>query len=136
MTLSKEKAEFLIDQFNKYASWAGQINQMLLTYFAAAIAIAALLVSTAQLDPQYRLRDHLAATVLVVVAFGIAMASFCASFYRYLKNQNRLRLLMNHWHKHQALPDNLTFNKIIDSKPKELEALLAEAPRHEENSTP
>ena len=137
--LNKDDAKYLIDQFNKYASWSvGQPAQMILSWAAIGITIATIVITSIHPELFPWIRDpnspihylyYWVILVLVSVSIVVTILIVFTSLLGHMRNEGKLRLLMDYWHRHQSLPDDLTFDKIIDSKPKELEALLTRKPR-------
>jgi hypothetical protein len=123
------EARYLIDQYNKYVSWAVRAREVFFAvYFGFSMAGLALLYSIAfQVMPT---EDKYALTLLAVVTLFAFMWAFRIYDKRvistYRSHRSCLCMLEDYRFKHRLLPDQVTFRKIVESKPEELETLLKE----------
>lgn len=122
--MDDNEARYLIDQYNKYASWGVRFFEILFPYFAVAVAIAALYFSSVSFRVSW-----MRAFVLAIGALACLMATTYLTITRHLKHREQLILLEDHRFKYKRLPDSVTFKKIVRSKfkPKDLEKLLKES---------
>jgi len=130
--LDDDEARYLIDQFNKYASWDVRSWEIMLSFAAVLIAANALLLSS---------MTEKSKTEMGIWVWGFSLALFVAVFVAAQRairgdsgKRNRYRTILvrlEHYrcrHKsvpNKALPDGITF-KLIVEKPEEVETLLTE----------
>lgn len=122
MGMSDDEAKFLIDQFNKYASWDVRSWEVMFPFVVVIIAANALLVSTIKTDTWVWVITAILAVVVLIFAWLIMRADSK----KRSRHKDLLLLLEDYRSKHKALPETITFNLIVQ-KPKEAEdALLKE----------
>ena len=132
--MDKDDAKYLIDQFNKYVSWSvGQPTQLLVAGVACFIAMIALVITAMSV---YRQEIGLVKDVplygwpylgLMVLASIMAVLTGYGGSYtfgKYRDSKDKLHVLMNFFSRHQSLPCDLTFEKIVRQRPKDLESFL------------
>jgi hypothetical protein len=125
------EARYLIDQFNKYASWFLKGKEPMYALTALGLTGSAILFTMYAILGVYQLLPNF---VVWIWFFGIIFAM--AYLYRKLQdltklllrenedNRKRLIALENYRMKHRSLPDETTFEKIVGSSPEDLEKLL------------
>jgi len=120
--LDKEHAEFLIDQFNKYVSWSvGQPTQLMVAGVATFTAMIALVVTTISV-----FRQEIGLVLMVLASIMAVLTGYGGSytFGKYRDSKDKLHLLMNFFSRHQSLPSDLTFEKIVRQRPRDLKSFL------------
>jgi len=132
-TMDKEDAKYLIDQFNKYASWSMiQHYQLSLTLDPLLVSVLALFVSSGFVLFPDLSRSSIYARIgfiafLIVVFLFVqrrAIRKFNEASLEQDENETVLQLLMDFYLRHKSLPDNLTFEQVVSGKPAELKILL------------
>jgi len=135
MSMSKDDAKFLIDQFNKFASWRMAETQFESSQNATLLALLAVGLSVVGISWQYNKppTEFAFATTLflIVVVFGIYVAmrrEYRAVRAEHKNDASRLLALEEHYSRFKSLP-SITLAKIVDSKftPEDLKKLLKES---------
>ena len=132
--MDESEARYLIDQFNKFASWRltrWNYAYPVLTLLVAAMAIFYSLTGTYQavilLEHPYSEITRAAAWTFFFVMAGVS--AFTVGGYgkevRFL--QERLAILEDYRFKHKALPDSVPFTVMVERCPEQLEKLLKES---------
>lgn len=126
--MDDSEARYLIDQFNKYASWKARWWEIMFAFLAIIVAADALYLSSVPVGERFGLVWTIVAVVLVVIAFTTMEHDRRMR----LGFEKRLTLLEGYRSRHKlvtsgALPDSVTFKAIIESKPEQLEKLLEES---------
>jgi hypothetical protein len=127
--MNDDEARYLIDQYNKYVSWAVRVREVFFAvYFGFSMAGLALLYSIAfQVMPTEVKPALTVLAVVTVFAFVTAFLIYDRRFVSaYRSHRSCLCMLEDYRFKHKSLPDQVTFRKIVESKPEELEKLLKE----------
>ncbi|MCJ7505564.1 hypothetical protein MUP05_03710 [Candidatus Bathyarchaeota archaeon] len=135
--MNDDEARYLIDQFNKYASWASRGAELAFSAQALAVAFWALMISVMNLLgffswilPPW---NTVMVAVFVIPVMGLMVLSM--RHYRkvddeYRQDRRRLIALMDHYSKCRFLPDILTFATIVKWKPDQLKKALADSQPH------
>jgi hypothetical protein len=126
--MDDNEARYLIDQFNKYASWKARWWEIMFPFVAIILAADALYLSSVPVGERFGL-------VWAIVAGGFVVIAFVTMEHdrrTRLGCEKRLILLEDYRSRHKlltsgALPDCTTFKTIIESKPEQLEKLLEES---------
>jgi hypothetical protein len=120
-----DEARFLIDQFNKYASWRTRRREVAIAGAAFGVTIAAVYVSWVGY-PNYTWwmlwSMQLLLLVLGVLVFAVSLA-IADQIGDYSK---RLRALEAYRSQHRSLPQSITFEIVVESKSDRLKKLLKE----------
>lgn len=154
MSTRDDNAKYLVDQFNKYASWRNTeksvgLSQwpLVLTWLAVGISIVSLSwritnplstlsgssssATTLAYSPldifAYFLMGlvvPLALVVLILVAYRMYSQDYKAFKKEHEDDVSRLLALENHRSRFNSLPSGITLPKIVKMKPDELEKLL------------
>ena len=137
--LDDNEARYLIDQFNKYASWSTARIQFYFSEwtssFAASalcIAILSLFAANASVAVTYRtiVLGIVAPFSLIIVVGGGAVSVF-RDLRKAKEEQEECEgcflALEEHRSKYKSLPDGLTLTKIVESELDELKKLLKES---------
>jgi hypothetical protein len=110
--LGREDAVFLIDQFNKYSSWANQDAVFFYSTIAVTMAIIATIVSLmTPFGPNQLANLLLAITLMVALFILFGYRRIVTGVHE--KNLEKLSLLVDYFIKHNSLPADLTFEKIL-----------------------
>jgi len=131
--MDKDDAKYLIDQFNKFASWGvsqplQQVYSTLALIVGCWAIITSLFVAFLQLFPPPSVMER------TVVGFGIPTVMFILILFflrrvsrlsgkvmdAHGRNIEKLTALMDYLSKCGSLPSDLTFEKIVKSKPEDL----------------
>jgi amino acid permease len=124
--MKDDEARYLIDQFNKYASWGARRDEVFTgAYFALGIACLAVVVSIwNQVLPTER-RTSAFNIVLVVLLLLICVffGSYLLVRRRYNFYERTLGMLEGYRSNHKSLPDGITLRLVID-KPEEVKKRL------------
>jgi lipopolysaccharide export LptBFGC system permease protein LptF len=129
------EARYLIDQFNKFASWRIAETQFELSQSATLIALLAVGLSVVGISWQYTKPPTEFAFVstlfLMVIVLGIYVAmrrEYRAVRAEHKDDASRLLALEDHYSRFKSLP-SITLAKIVDSKftPEDLKKLLKES---------
>jgi hypothetical protein len=141
--MKEDEAKHLVDQFNKYASWAVRGYESIFSFSSFCVAGMAVLIAVAgssgifsnflsDLPGQWK---GLAATgMIAAIAVPMfllarkALNAFDALIGLHEENRAKLIALENHRSRHGSLPDGLTFEKIVCMKPDELAEALERPP--------
>jgi len=140
--MKEDEAKHLIDQFNKYASWAVKGYESVFSMSSLCVAGVAVLIAIAGslgvfsnfLSALPDLWKGVAATAMIAI-IGIPMIMirrnvskvFNALIGLHEENRAKLIALENHRSKYGSLPDDLTFEKIVRLRPDELAKELEKA---------
>lgn len=130
--MKDDEARYLIDQFNKYASWSMRGEELRLMVLAPGFAIIAIGISIFFYEKlPWSVVDTIVISCLVIVVAAVVLQTLrrvLRTLDSYEDNRRRLLLLEDYRSMHEgtihALPDSVTFKKIVESKPDELEKLL------------
>jgi len=119
--MDDDEARYLIDQFNKFASWRVRYFEILFPYLAVGVAIAALYFSSIGGESSSINRS--------IIAFGFVaflIITTVLALDRHTRYREELVLLEGHRFKYKSLPDSVMFNRIVERKfkPKDLKELL------------
>jgi hypothetical protein len=133
--MKDDEARYLIDQFNKYASWSMRGEELRLMVLAPGFAIIAIGISIFFYEKlPWSAVDTIVISCLVIVVAAVVLQTLrrvLRTLDSYEDNRRRLLLLEDYRSMHEgtihALPDSVTFKKIVESKPDELEKLLKES---------
>jgi hypothetical protein len=132
MRMSNDEAKFLIDQFNKFASWRIAENQFLLSESLVLLSLSAL--GAAIWSLAFRATPpNLVTSIILPGALFACVIIICVLFYRnyyrakeeHEADANRLLALEDHYSRFKSLP-TLILARIVDPKftPKDLEKFL------------
>lgn len=129
--LDDSEARYLIDQFNKYSSWFFKGLEPMYPTTIALIAVVAMSLTIFQALGLAQLPDlsrliHVIIIVLLLAVTIIMMLISTDITKEHESNLKKFIALENYRSKHKSLPDSLTLNKIIASKPPDIEKILAE----------
>jgi len=130
--MNDEEARYLIGEFNKYASWSMRGEELLLIVLPPGFAIITIGISIFFYEKlPWSVVDTIFMTCLVIVVAAVVLQSVRRVWRildSYEDNRRRLLLLEDYRSMHEStihtLPDSVTFKKIVESKPDELEKLL------------
>jgi len=140
--MDRKDAEFLIDQFNKYASWAiSQPLQHVYSSLALVVACAGVLlplfVAYLHVLPTPSGMAEIAVRVGLPLMLVIAVALTTIGIFlrrvvrltdkvvqAHERNIERLKALMNYLAKHSSLPSNLTFENLLEPEEKWRDRLM------------
>ena len=130
LSVDDSEARYLIDQFNKYASWSVSHWINILPYVAILVSVFALSFSLPETgwevpllsDPMLRLYLPLG---VILLAIGASLSAAWKYNQETHSFEERLFVLERYRSKHKSLPDEVTFEWIVKSKPEDLEKLLA-----------
>jgi hypothetical protein len=119
--LNDDEARYLIDQFNKYASWTSKDLSADLSLAVLALATIGVAVSIIGLPSE-----------TLGIFLGFLLLALLVTFFCYVvtrsrehdRNKMKLIVLEKHRFRYKSLPDDATFVKILASKPEEIEKLL------------
>jgi hypothetical protein len=131
--LDKDDAKYLIDQFNKFASW-GVSQPLQQVYSTLTLIVGCLAIITSLFVAILHLIPPPSVMGLIVVGFGIPTVIFILIlvFLRRVsrltekvmdthgRNIEKLTALMDYLSKCGSLPSDLTFERIVKSKPEDL----------------
>lgn len=146
--MNEKEAKFLIDQFNKYASWSiGQPAQILLS--CGAITLSSLVIIVSTLHPALNpwISDlqspsryiYFMSEFIVIYGFTAGVIIFVSwAIILHGRNEDKLTLLVDYWFRHKSLPDELTFEEITSGKfkkPKDLRKRLVDIRNREPSAT-
>jgi len=133
--MEDDEARYLIDQYNKYVSWAERLHETTATFVILTVAVTSLFLSVVSYFSRGGTNQDPTSNLFVFV-FAWGMAGFAASVFlwfsvslrsRYLDHWRRLSILEDYRSRFKSLPDCITFRKVVESKPSELEKLLKDA---------
>lgn len=114
------EAKFLIDQFNKYASWRSKKEEMRLTMFGLALAIFAMGFSVYFFDKRPWSWVDTIFMICLTIAVGVGIFTVTRAvrrvFSTYEDDTDRLKALEKYRFENKKLPDTVTFEKITDPK--------------------
>jgi len=135
--MDDSEARYLIDQFNKYASWIMKGPELVIPILALIVASMALVISVmnplglfSRYPPPWN-SVALAVFASPILALWLLWSRiFNKIIDEYGQNRRRLIALMDHYSKYRSLPDSLTFGTIVKWKPEELEKALADSQPH------
>jgi hypothetical protein len=121
--MNDDQAKFLIDQFNKLASWRMSGLQLKISQAAPMIALLAMFLSVTiilfQGSQSYQ--------IIVIVILGAAFAALSIDYRRAWKlhedDGDRLLALEGYYSRDRSLPD-LTLAKVINFTPRDLKKFL------------
>jgi len=126
--MNDEQARYLIDQFNKYASWAPRLYEMALTgtgTFIAYLALSLVILGTygwepksvyAEISIEFARWGSLAIVVVTMYLFGKAIAGIRGE---HTRNRQILVALENYRSQFRSLPDTIALKKLVEVKTKE-----------------
>jgi hypothetical protein len=123
--MNDDEARYLIDQYNKYASWGPRPFEVLLPYVAVALALMALF------SPAVSPQESAVRTLLYgVPILTIVVLTIVFIVGRYGRYKDQLVLLERFRSKYKSLPDSVTLDVLLKHNAKKLTDLLDEAERH------
>jgi hypothetical protein len=125
--MKDDDARYLIDQFNKQASWESGDWGRLIPYIALITALEALAIPALGIHPDIGIVITVFFVILVTALALTVADSLNRRSYRF-----RLDLLEDYRYRHKCLPDGITFRTVDYWKPKQLARFLAE---HERSPT-
>lgn len=126
--MDDNEARYLIDQFNKYASWNVRRLEPLLAYVAVSAALGVFFFSRNPFSDSLLNSLVIYAAVMVYLAGASSVVVIVTN--RHSGYRARLIVLEDYRSKHKSLPDTLTFSKIIkfkEFKTDDLDKLLKES---------
>ena len=118
--MDDNEARFLIDQFNKFASWRSKREEMRLTMFGLVLAIFAMGFSVYFYEK--RPWSWVDAIFMICLTIGVGVGVFTVTraarrvFSTYEDDTDRLKALERYRFENKKLPDTVTFEKITDPK--------------------
>ena len=125
------EARYLIDQFNKYASWFLKGKEPMYSLTALGLTSSAIVITLFAILGVYQLLPNFVVWIwFFVIIFTMAflyrrLMDFTKSMLReHEDNRRRLIALENYRMKNRSLPDGMTFEKIVGSPPEDLEKSL------------
>jgi len=125
------EARYLIDLFNTYASWSLTAMEAKYPRLALVIAILAFIFSFAGamgLSPKVlglgQLGLYLGFSVALFCLIILVVWSIITLANVHKGNLKKLIALESHRYRYKSLPDDLTLEKIVKLKPKDLEKFL------------
>jgi ABC-type transport system involved in cytochrome bd biosynthesis fused ATPase/permease subunit len=121
--MNDDEARYLIDQFNKFASWRVRYFEILFPYLAVSVAIGALYFSSSNLGWERTFVICISLLALLFIAGVIVIT-------RHAEHKEQLVLLEDHRAKYKSLPDTVMLSELLKPKPKKLKRLLQEASTH------
>jgi len=129
MRMSNDEAKFLIDQFNKFASWRWRREELRLTVLGPGIAIFAIGISVL-------FYEHPFSSTSIALMYGLSIALIVVillmlrrlggMFDGYADYIARLKALEEHRSKFKSLPESISFATLVDSRIEDLKKLLKE----------
>lgn len=131
--MDDSEARYLIDQYNKYASWKTRHGELELVGLAVAVATTGLAVSIAGWFWRTSTTDTIVMVLpvpmllLVFVMLVIGWREHLRIRRAYEDHEKRLTALERYRSRNKSLPDTLTFSKIIkfeEFKTEDMEKLL------------
>jgi hypothetical protein len=126
--MDDSEARYLIDQFNKFASWRLRREELRLTVLGPGIAIFAVGISVMFYDKHpWSSTDTIlmiCSSIALVTVILLLLRRLGRMFDGYADDIARLKALEEHRSKFKSLPNEISFCKIVDTKPKDLEELL------------
>lgn len=137
--MDDNEARYLIDQYNKYASWSTAriqfyFSEWTISFAGVAVCIAILGLFAANIPADGPYRTYMLG-VFAPVSIMILVAVGARQVYRDLgkakkeqeEDEKCLLTLEEHRSKYKSLPDGLTLTKIVESELDELKKLLEES---------
>ena len=126
--MNENDARFLIDQFNKYASWmVNQPIQIFLSSFAVALAAVAFLLSLLRLSDFPEWVTFWGYVVFTILFIWLMYYGTYRPSQEHRMNEERLHLLMDHFLEHHSLPGEVTFDLLAKKRVNELKEMLKHA---------
>jgi len=130
--MNDNEARYLIDQFNKYASWNVTHWINMFPYLAILLAVFALSFSLPEIDGEIVvLSNPMIRALIPSIAIILVVAAAIWVGWRYNQDSRSLArcvvVLEKHRSRFKSLPDSITLEKLVQSKPDELEKLLKES---------
>jgi len=114
------EAKFLIDQFNKYASWAFRPSELFYSLFAVLVAVAVLITTLPPSSPEAR-----SGAVVFFMACIFILGWYMHSSYRKDHTDVAARLLfLDTYRRNSSLPDGLDLAAVVGSNAKDLPELV------------
>ena len=140
--MDDSEARYVIEQFNKYASWVAKAIEPGLSFMALLIASSALVIVGWSIAVPVESISFLLRQVLFWITIGIFIVTvpvLTIPVHRAIDkcrdNEERLRMLEDYRFKYKSLPDTLTLETIVTNTPEELRELLeADQPSREQSS--
>jgi len=133
--MDDDHAKFLIDQFNKFASWRIAKAQFEFSSNATFLALVMVGLAAVSISWQYTFRpttEFVFATTVALIIIVAALFVVMRWQYREVraeqnKDASRLLALEEHYSEFKSLP-SITLRKLVDSKftPEDLKKLLKE----------
>jgi len=113
--MDRQDALFLIDQFNKYASWVHQERGFFYSSIAIATAALAVIVSLTG-GANSRVDEATRIICVVVLAFMIPGLFIHRHMIKgeHDVNKEKLSVLMDHFSQYSSLPGKLTFKEVLE----------------------
>ncbi|MCJ7768462.1 hypothetical protein MUP79_08730 [Candidatus Bathyarchaeota archaeon] len=134
--MDDDDAKFLIDQFNKFASWRIAGTQFEFSKNAILVALLALGLAVVSISWQYTFRPTTelafagacSLMIVVVAVFVVIVRQHRAVGVEHDNDVSRLLALEEHYSRFKSLP-SITLAKLVDSKftPEDLEKFLKES---------